>query len=145
MGLGQVHGAGPLALDHLGQIGLFDFVIGMHQHGRIGALRQARIHGKGEVGRAQILIHDDVEGRGQPLPAIGRIGRKAHPASLDILIPCLLEALWSSDNAVIAEGAALGVPDHIGRLNNLARKFCAFGQDGIDQILGSFLVTGQCV
>ncbi len=79
--LGQVHGAGPLALDHARQVAGFQLVgpVGMQRVD--GALRQQRAEAEGEVGRVPDLAHRHGYRRRQVLAAILRGARQRAPAS----------------------------------------------------------------
>ena len=69
MRLGQIHRAGPFAGDHLGQIFRLQLGRAMRQQRRDGALREARIHGEGHVGRTQEFVDRDGQRRRQTLTA----------------------------------------------------------------------------
>ena len=82
MRLGQVHGAGPAALDHLRQVGAPSAPPSRARGAPRWRPGQPRIHGEGHVGRRGELVHDGVEGIRQALAAVfGRQG-EPHPAAL---------------------------------------------------------------
>ncbi|OIQ73832.1 hypothetical protein GALL_445250 [mine drainage metagenome] len=73
MRLCQVHGAGPVAGHHLGQVGRLLRLGAMRVDRRIGAMRQALIHVECHVGGHEHLAHRGAQHIGHALPAIFRI------------------------------------------------------------------------
>jgi hypothetical protein len=128
MRLGQVHGAGPTALDHLGQIGALLLVRAVDEERRDGPEREARIHGEGHVGRGRELVHHDAEGIGQPLPAVFLGHRKAHPAALGVGLMGRLEAGRGFHGAVREPLAALLVAHAVEGLEHLLAKLRALSR-----------------
>ena len=56
MGLGQAHGAGPLAAGHFVQVSGFLFVGAVGGKRCVGAVREAGVHGPGLVGAVKHLV-----------------------------------------------------------------------------------------
>ena len=79
--LGQVHGAGPCARHHLGQIGLLQGVAGLRLDGIDGPKRQQRAQAKAHVGRIPDLAGDRGHDRRQVLPAPFLRRRERAPAA----------------------------------------------------------------
>jgi hypothetical protein len=82
MRLGQAHGAGPFAAGELGQVELFLLVGAVGMQGFVGAVRQARVHGPGLVGRVQHFVEALVQHKGQALAAVFRDRSSARPSRL---------------------------------------------------------------
>ena len=133
MRLGQIHRAGPAALDQLRQIGRLLLGRAVQEDRRDRALRQRRIHGKGHVGRRHELVDGDRHRRRQALAAeLGR-RRNAHPAAFGVLLVGGLEAVRRGDAAVGVARAALLVADAIERLHHLLAELGGFRQDRLDR------------
>jgi hypothetical protein len=82
MRLGQVHRAGPFALDHVRQVCLLLLVRSMGGQGRNRTGGQARIHGEGHVcGRGE-FVEDRSQRVRQTLSAVIRISGTAFPSPL---------------------------------------------------------------
>ena len=136
MRLGQVHGAGPGALDHLRQVGPLLLLGAVHHEGRDRALRQARIHAEREVRGRDEFLHHGVEGARQALAAILGRGREAHPAALRIGPVGLPEARRGGHAAVGMAGAALLVADPVQGREHLLAQPGALGDDRLDHVRG---------
>ena len=132
MGLGQVHGSGPGALDHPGQISPLLFLRSVHQERRDGALRQARIHAEGEVRRGDELLHYGVEVIGRPCPPYS-VGAEAHPTALRIGPVGLLEPFRVA-RAVRMALAALLVADPVEGREHFLGELGGFGDDRLDGV-----------
>ncbi len=79
--LGEVHGAGPLAGHHLGQVDAFQLLAALRLDGIDGAEGEQRAQAKGQVGRVPDLPGSGGDDRRQVLPApfLGR--RQRAPAA----------------------------------------------------------------
>ena len=129
MGLGQVHGAGPGARDHLRQVGLLLLLGAVHEERRDRALGQARIHAERQVRRGDEFLHDRVErrragpgrryssGAASPIQPPGGIG-----------LVGLLEALRRGHRSVRVAGAALLVARQVERREHLLAELGALGR-----------------
>ena len=126
--LGQVHGAGPLAGHHLGQVGLLLLVRAMGVDRRVGAMGQARIHHQRHVGRAVHLAHRGGEHVGHALAAILRIAVEPGPAALAQGVEGRLEALGGADDAVL-QRAALAVAGEVQGGEHVAGDLASLFQD----------------
>lgn len=129
MGLGQVHGAGPVAADHLRQPGALLLLGAMGMDRRIGAVGQALIHVEGHVGRDEDLAHRRLHHIGQALTAIGRIAVERGPAAFLELGEGLGEALGRAHHAIL-QPAALHVAHAVERRQNVAGELARLFQHG---------------
>ena len=82
---GQAHGAGPVAAGELGQVGLLLRIGTVRMQRLVGAVRQARVHGPGLVGRVEHLVHALVDQVRQALAAVGGVAAQRRPAAFDEL------------------------------------------------------------
>ena len=99
-----------------------------------GALREARIHGEGLIGRAEHFVDRHGERRRQVLTAEFGRRRDAEPAALDQLLEGVLEAGRGGDAAVRVARAAFFVTDPVERGEHFLGKLAGFAQHGFDQI-----------
>ncbi len=143
MRLGQVHGAGPVAFDHLRQIFRLELGRGVREQRGDGALRQARIHGEGHVGRAEEFVDHLGQRRRQALPAEFGRHRNADPAALDDLLVGILEAGRRGDAAVGVARAAFLVADAVERGEHLFAELGGLAQHRLDHVGRSVGETGQ--
>ena len=91
MRLGQTHGAGPVAGDDMRQIGGLLFVGAVGVDGRVRAMRQARVHRPGDVGRA-LHFHDrEAQHLRHALTAVFRITIQTGEAQFAELLVGFLE------------------------------------------------------
>ena len=134
MRFGQVHGAGPVAGHHLGQIFFLQLLRGVLQQRGDGALRQPRIHGERHIGRAQEFIDHFGQGRRQALAAEFLRHRNADPAAFDDLLEGVLEAGGRGDAAVGMARAAFLVADAVERREHFLAELGRLAQDRLDQI-----------
>ncbi len=86
MRLGQVHGAGPFAGDHLRHIGLLLLGRAVHQNRRGRAHGEAAIHRERHVGGDLEFVDRLRERHRQALPAIFSRRRQAEPATFGDLL-----------------------------------------------------------
>ena len=134
MRLGQVHGAGPFAAHHLGQVFRLQLGRGMREQRGDGALREAGIHGEGHVGRAEHFVDRDGQRRRQVLAAEFGRRRNADPAALDQLLEGVLEAGRGGDAAVGVARAAFLVADPIERGEHFLAELGRLAQHRLDHI-----------
>ena len=66
VGFGQAHGARPAAVGQLRQVGVLLLVAAVQVKRIVGAVAQARVHAEAEVGRADQLVENELQGVGQP-------------------------------------------------------------------------------
>ena len=125
MGLGQVHGPGPHALDHPGQIGLLLLVRAMHLNGGHRAHGQAGIHREGHVRGRRELVHDRAERVGQALPAMVGVSRQPDPAPLRIGLVRRLKTLGRLHRAVVEALRAFLIAGEVERLEGLLAQLGA--------------------
>ncbi|MNS66040.1 hypothetical protein D3C72_992340 [compost metagenome] len=131
--LGQVHGAGPFAGRHPGQVDLLQLVRGRGFDAVIGARRQARIHGKRRRGRRRELAHGHGHDRGQALTAVFRAEGQAGPAGLDHLMIGFFPALGRRHD-VAFDVAAFLIARTVDRGDDLLGELAAFLDDLVDQV-----------
>ena len=132
--LGQVHGAGPTALHHVGQPPGLLLGRAHHLDRRLRAFRQAGIHAERHVGGGNELLHHRADGVGQALAAMTFIGNQAAPAAVAELLVGLRKAIRRRHAAISVTGAALAVTGQIERRQHFAAEFAALVQHGLDQI-----------
>ena len=134
MRLGEVHGAGPFAGDHLRQIRGLLLGRAVRDQRRDRALRQPRIHGEGHVGRAQELVDDLRHDHRQALAAeLGR-RRDADPAAFDDLLEGVLESGRRGHAAVAGALAAFLVADAVERGQHLLAELGGLAEDRLDDV-----------
>ena len=134
MRLGEVHGAGPLAGDHLRQIRGLLLGRAVREQRRDRALGQAGIHRERHVGRAQELVDDLRQDHRQALAAeLGR-RRDADPAAVDDLLEGVLEARRRRHAAVGRALAAFLVADAIERRQHVLAELRGLAEDRLDHV-----------
>ena len=141
--LGQVHGAGPVAGRQMRQIGVFLLFAAAAQDGRIVAVGQARIHGKGHVRRRRGFRIGRVQQGWQALAAVFGLRRQGHEPGLGHLLVGLGEPGRRGDRIVRMPGAAFLVADAVQRRDDLFAELRAFGDDLLDQIEWRIGEAGQ--
>jgi len=131
MGLGQAHGAGPLAARHLGQIGLLLGLCAVGVQALIGAVGQAGVHGPGLVGAVEHFVKTLVHHDGQALAAISRITTQRRPAPGHKGLVGGFEAFGRFDvMGLTVELAALRIPHGVQRRQDVGGEFPALFQHG---------------
>ena len=140
--LGQVHGAGPGAFDHLRQVLLLEFVGGVVGNRLDGAAGQHRAQSEGHVGRLPHFIDRHGHRCRQPLPTVFRRERHGIPAGFAEQLVGLLEARRGGDHAILDHRALL-VAIAVDRIEHTSRKLGGLFEDGFDQFDRTFLVTRQ--
>jgi hypothetical protein len=143
VGFSEIHGAGPAPFDHGRQIGLLLFGRADRADCCHGAEGQARIHGKGHVGRDQELLEGITQHVGQALAAESlRLGQ-TEPAAGPELLVSLLETRRGKHRAVLLAPAADLVAYLVERLQNFLHKTGALFQDRLHQVLRQLAGPGQ--
>ena len=132
--LGQVHRAGPLAADELGQVERLLLGGGVGEDRRGRALREARIHGKGHVRRAKKFADGLRERHRQALAAEFGRRRGADPAAFGQPLVGVLESGRRGHRAVRLALAAFLVADAIERRQHVLAEFRRFFEHRLDQI-----------
>ena len=134
MRLGQVHGAGPFAGDHLRQIGALELVAALRLDGIDGAERQQRTQAEGEVGRIPDLAGGSGNDLRQVLSApLLRRGERA-PAAVGELLVGILPTVRRDDFA-IHQPRAGAVAGHVQRVQHLGAEFARFLDHRADGVL----------
>ena len=105
-------------------------------------MAQARIDAEAQVGRADDLADQELQGLGQALAAVFGIAGEAGPAALPESPISLLEAVRRAHHAVF-EAAPGRVARLVERQQFVLAKLGGFLEHGIDQIDGRFLTTRQ--
>ena len=140
--LGEVHRAGPLAGDHLGQVEVL-LLVGAAQHqGLDGAAGQHRAQREGHVGRLPHFHDRGGEQLGKALAAVFRIARQRGPARLGELRVGVLPARRGGDLAIVPLGAFL-VAGPVQRGEHAAGELVGFFQDRVHEVGRDLLVAGQ--
>ena len=134
MRLGQVHGAGPFAGHHLGQIGLLELVAALRLDRIDGAERQQRTQAEREVGRVPDLAGGGGDDLRQVLPAPLLGCRERAPAAGGELLVGLLPAVRRDDLAVHQLGAG-AVAGHAQRVQDLRAELARLLDDRADRVL----------
>ncbi|GJE73234.1 hypothetical protein CHKEEEPN_4798 [Methylorubrum podarium] len=145
MRLGQVHGAGPGALDHLGQVGGLLLLRAVDQQRGDRALRQAGIHAEREVGAGAELLDRRVEHVRQALAAEFLRHGQPHPAAGRVGVVGRLEALRRDDAAVLAAGAPLLIARQVQRRQDFLGELAALVQHRLDHVRRGLGEAGQVV
>jgi hypothetical protein len=110
----------------------------------VGAVRQARIHVPGLVGRVEHFRQRVVDHDRQALAAVFRIAGQRRPAAIDELPVGLLEALRRRDFVGrLVQGAAFAVADLIERKQDFGGELAALFQDLVDGVGIEFGVGRQ--
>jgi hypothetical protein len=134
MRLGEIHGAGPSALDHLGQEFLFQLVIRMREDRGDRALHETRIHREGEIGRGQEFVDDHGQRAGQSLSAIFGGTGQPDPAAGDELRVGFLESRRRGDTAVGMARTSFDVACSVERSEHLGAELSCFYEHCFDHI-----------
>ena len=119
IGLGQVHGTGPLTAHQLGQVLGLEFIAAVQIQAFNGSLTQHRAETPGHIGRVPHLHHRDRQQEGQALTAVLGIELQRTPAALGILLIGLLERL-GADHSTVLELDALLITFPVGRCHHIA-------------------------
>ena len=138
----QVHRAGPVAADHLGQPGPLLFVGAMGVDGGIGAVGQALIHVEGHVGRHEHLSGGHAHRIGHALTAIFGVAIQRGPAALLDLVKGGAEALGGAHDAVL-QHAPLVVAGQVQGRQDLGGQLARGLQHGLGEVGGQLVMAGQ--
>ncbi|MDT4826147.1 hypothetical protein FQZ97_594480 [compost metagenome] len=131
--LGEAHGAGPFAADHLGQVALLEFVAAVLVQGQHGALGEPGVDAEGQRGGHQHLVEARRDQLREALAAELQRAVHARPAVVDELPVGFAEAVRGGHLAVL-EHAALFVGVAIQRRDHLAGVARGFFQHAVDQL-----------
>ncbi len=142
--LGEAHGAGPLARNHLRQVALLQLVRAVRLDGQRGALGQARVHLPGHVPRAQHLAEREREAGREALAAPLGISRHGDPAVLAVAVVGLLEPGRRVHLAVL-EAQAVLVADAVGRGEHVFGEARTLLEDALEQVLVQLLAAERPV
>ena len=144
MRLGQAHGAGPFARGQLGQIGLLERVGAVREQAFVSAVRQARIHEPGLVGRIAHFIERGVGHLRQPLPAEVGLAAERRPAAFDELGIGLFVALGRGHfEGGLVVMAAFFIARFVEREDDVFAKLGAFFEHRIERVAIDLGVLGQ--
>lgn len=142
LGLGQVHGAGPLAGHQLLEIGGLELIAAGRQQGLDGAVGQQRAQRKAQVGAVEHFHTGRANRLGQALAAKILRMLQALPAAFGVLAKGLLEARRGGDHAVLEAGRR-HVAQQVQRCHHAFAQLGAFLQHGLGRLQASLLETGQ--
>ena len=134
VGLGQVHGAGPLERGQLGKVELFLLGGAGLLDRRIAAVGQARVHRKGHVRRRGHLGERHVHNVRQSLAAVGWVRAQGGPAGLDQFGIGVLEAGRRGHCEIGTPDAALFVAGAVQRGQHLGGELARLLQDRLDGV-----------
>jgi hypothetical protein len=142
--LGEVHGAGPFARDHLRQEPALE-ILRAHGIERLDrALREHRAELEREVRGAPHLLHRRLDEVRQALAAEFGGGEHVAPARLDPLPIRLAEAGGHRDLAVLVL-RALAVAARVERREDLGGELARLLEDRVDHVVGEILPAGERV
>ena len=117
--LGEVHRPGPLAGDHLRQVGLLELVAGVVAHGVHRARGQQRAERERQVRGVEHLLERRRDHQREATAAeLGGLAERG-PPGLDVLVVDPLERVRQRDLAVLGQLRALLVPVTVGRGDGL--------------------------
>ncbi len=142
LGLGQVHGAGPLAGHQLLEIGGLELIASGRQQGLDGAVGQQRAQRKAQVGAVEHFHAGRANRLGQALASKILRMLQALPAAFGVLAKGLLEARRGGDHAVLEAGRR-HVARQVQRCHHAFAQLGAFLQHGLGRLQASLLETGQ--
>ena len=108
----------------------------------VGAVAEARVQLEAEVRGADELLHHELHGVRQPLPAVVGVAGQPGPAALAEGGVGFLEALGRGDHAVL-QPAALLVAAAVQRLEDVFANLGRLAEHGVDQVGGMLLVAGE--
>ena len=131
---GQVHGAGPFAGHHLGQIHFLLFLSALGDQCRNGAIGQARIHAECLVGAGNEFFHHEAEHMRQALSAKLLGLRQRPPSRFAKLVEGFLETFRSGDGTVLVTRTAFLIARLVYGRQYLGTELAAFGDHGIGYI-----------
>ena len=134
LGLGQVHGAHPLAARHLVQVFILQLAGPVGDHRLDRALGQQRADAEGGIGRVPKLLHREAHGDRQALAAEFRLAGQGAPAAGDPVGIGLLPARRRRHLMVLKLGAVL-VADLVQRRQDFLGELAGLAQDRIHQVV----------
>ena len=135
VGLGQAHGAGPFAAGELGQVQRFLRIIAVRMQGLVSAVRQARVHGPGLVGRIEHFIQAQIQRKRQSLAAVDRVCRQRGPTAFDVFGVSLFETFGRAHfMRGFVQRATFGVTADVQRKSHLGGELAGLFQHGVDGV-----------
>ena len=134
LGLGQVHGPGPLASDHLGEIRLLLDLVTVGEDGVDRPLRQQRSHRERLVRRGEHLLHGDADEPGEAAAAVGLGHGDATPAGFDVVAVGLDEAVGRRDGVVLMPHRRLLVAHTVEGRDLVLHEPGALAEHAIDHV-----------
>ena len=141
VGLCQVHGAGPFAGHHVGQICILLGVRAVGEDRRGRTVGQALIHGERLVGRREHLAHCGAEDIGHVLAAVLLWHVQTGPAAFLDLRKGVLEPFGGVDDAVLQTAAFL-ITYRVQRSEDFGGQLACFFQNGRGEIRLKLVVAG---
>ncbi len=142
MRFGQAHGAGPFAGHQLAEVGGLLLGRAVRVQAFIGAVRQARIHGPGLIGRIHHLVQGVVDEHRQALATVLGVAGQRRPTGFDILPIGLLETLGRGHHAVLPL-ATLGVAALVQREDHFGAELAGFLEHLVDGLGIEIRMLGQ--
>lgn len=142
LGFGEQHGTAPLPRVEFLQVGLFLFLgaIVLNHAGRAAA--HGGVGVEGPVGGHHVLPHGGRHRKGQPLPPVGRRGRRGGPFALAVALVDPVETRRNLYPAVL-EGYPQLVAVLVGGQHFLESKGAGFGDDQIEHLTIEFVKRRQ--
>ena len=131
MRLGQVHCACPFTGNHFRKISVFLLVRAANLNRFTRAVGQARIHGKGHVGRRlHFTCRNMPDARHAHAPIFRTMG-EAHHAIFDDLLIGVFKACGRCDRPIVMALTAFMITHNIQRGEDLRCEFAAFFQNRV--------------
>lgn len=145
MRLGEVHGAGPFAGDHLRQEHRLLLGLAVHDECCGRTHGEATIHRERHIG-GDLEFGDGLRQRHRQALATEFSGsREAEPAAFGDLLVRFLEAFRRGHAAVVVALAAFEIADAIQRLQHFFAELGGFAQNRLAHIGGRVSKAGQIV
>ena len=139
--LGELHGAGPLAGDELGEIFLLERVSAVLGEGVDRRHGEHRADAECHRGGIPHLDAGGVDGMRQALASeLGR-RRQPIPAGRGPVAIGLFPARRRGDDAVL-DGCPVGVADPVERCDHVGRELAGFFQDGVERLIVEVVDAG---
>ena len=145
MRLGQVHGARPSARCQLRKVHRLLGLAAVGQDGRIGALRETRIHAESQIGRGVDLVQHRRDHERQTLSAELRSRVDGRPAALRITPIGFGETVGHAHRSVRLKPAALPIADPVQRLEDLLGEGRSRGEDRASHVARHLRETREIV
>ncbi len=143
--LGEVHCAGPLPGDELGQVQRFLLRRRVGDNRRDRPLGEARIHPESHIRRAEKFVDGLRQHHRQALPAEFGGRRNPDPAARGEPLIGVLKSGRRRDGAVVVAAAALLIANPVERGEHFLAEFCRFSEHRFDEIGRRLGKAGQVV